>query len=328
MSLVTNTKGSSVTVYQAPTYEQATSSRDNAVWQRLDGITVGEALEMWLETIPNKLTAKNYRSGLRQLVERGFLHTDLSLQSFSLINSNATVDRIKIETKEWSESSKQARAGCFISFTQYLNRKYDGLIRRASPCKEGNMQTFKKIREKVKTKAMSREQADAFSKALAKINQRDCLIAKILLQGGKRVSEGLSITTDCIDWSKCQITFTQAKTKGINKATIITYPGTVIEELRAYIGETRGLVFRTSTGKGVCAGQLAKTFEKAGIKAGIPFKITPHVLRATAVTLYKEAGSTDSDLTGVTGHANIAMMQAYNKADLSNNASKKVNLVQ
>ena len=73
--------------------------------------------------------------------------------------------------------------------------------------------------------------------------------------------------------------------------------------------------------------QLASTFEKAGIKANIPFKVTPHVLRATAVTLYKEHGCTDSELTGITGHASIAMMEAYNQSDIANNASKKVNLV-
>jgi integrase len=100
-----------------------------------------------------------------------------------------------------------------------------------------------------------------------------------------------------------------------------------MSELRAYLGDTTGLVFRTSTGKKVTVGQLSKTFEKAGIKAGIPFKITPHVLRATAVTLYKAAGATDSELTGVTGHADTAMMNAYDQSDLSNNASKRVCLV-
>ena len=174
---------------------------------------------------------------------------------------------------------------------------------------------------------MTGEQASAFLGALAVINPRDCMIAKVLLQGAKRVSEGLAITTECIEWGKCQITFTQSKTKGVIKKTVITYPGSVMEELRAYVGEAKDQVFRTSTGKGVIAGQLAKTFERAGIKAGIPFKVTPHVLRATAVTLYREMGCTDSDLMGVTGHANAAMMRAYDQSDLSNNASKKVNLV-
>jgi integrase/recombinase XerD len=326
MALATTQQTSAIEVFHPTSYEQAISLRDNVVWARLDGLAVGSALEEWLASLGNRLTEKNYRSGIRRLVERGYLHPGMSLQAVSLINSNAIVDRIKGEAT-WSEATRQARAACYISFTRYLNRRFDGLIRRASPCKEGDKKTFHKIREKVDTKAMSREQASAFLEALAVVNPRDCLIAKVLLQGAKRVSEGLGVTTECIDWSKCQISFLQSKTKGVIKKTVITYPGSVMAELREHLGDRTGHIFVTSTGKGVIAGQLAKTFERAGVRAGIPFKITPHVLRATAVTLYREMGCSDADLMGVTGHANATMMRAYDQSDLSNNASKKVNLV-
>lgn len=127
----------------------------------------------------------------------------------------------------------------------------------------------------------------SFFDALNKINFRDCLLAKIALQGGKRIGEVLSLTTDKIDWNVNQITFKQLKTRGSIEETIISYPTSVMNELKQYIGDRQGLVFITRTGKAIPLCQLAVTFEKAGKIANIPFKVTPHVLRASTVTYLK-----------------------------------------
>jgi integrase len=61
--------------------------------------------------------------------------------------------------------------------------------------------------------------------------------------------------------------------------------------------------------------------------AGIPFKITPHVLRASTVTYLKQQGFQDSDIMRVTGHASSEMVYAFDKSTRADNASKKVNLI-
>ena len=40
--------------------------------------------------------------------------------------------------------------------------------------------------------------------------------------------------------------------------------------------------------------QLNMTFAKAGRASGIPFKVSPHVLRASAVTYLKQQGFQDA----------------------------------
>jgi integrase len=84
-----------------------------------------------------------------------------------------------------------------------------------------------KVRDKVKSNAMSLAQWTAFLDELAKINERDRLIAKVVLQGGKRINEVLELTSVQIDWGKNEIRFTQSKTKGTVQETIITYPQAV-----------------------------------------------------------------------------------------------------
>ena len=309
------------------TYSQVKELRSEAIWRNLESVTVDQALKSWYRSM-SRLTAINYESGMRKLEELGFINSFITLQQFSQVNHNAVIDGIKRNSSiNWSECSRQARAAAYISFTSYLCRQTDGIIKKALPNREEANKTFKRVHKHVVTEAMTQAQWISFFEELKKINSRDCLLAKIALQGGKRIGEVLSLTTDKIDWNANQITFKQLKTRGAIEETVITYPLSVMSELRQYIDGREGLVFVTRTGKRIPMCQLATTFEKAGKLAKIPFKVTPHVLRASTVTYLKQQGFSDSDIQKVTGHASSEMVNAYDKSSRADNASKKVSLI-
>ena len=307
------------------TYEQAVSAKTNLIWKKLEETSVEQAIDHWLSTLGQK-TQINYRSGIKKLIEFGWLNPLLTLQAFALINHEGIIDQIKL-CPSWAETTRQARAACYISFTGFLSRRLQGVIRKAVPSKEGHSKTFFTLYEKVKTKAMTQAQWLLFFKELEKINPRDCLIGKIILQGGKRVNEVLSLQTHQIDWEKCEITFMQSKTRNVKKETVITYSESIMKALRLHIGDREGYVFITRSKRPVMLNQLAVTFAKAGRAAGISFKISPHVLRASAVTYLKQQGFPDSDIMRVTGHSTSEMVHAYDKSSRAENASKKVNLI-
>ena len=309
------------------TYLQAKALREETIWRNLDSVSVEQALEAWYKSM-SKLTAINYQSGMRKLIELKFIKSFISLQQFSQVNHNAVIDSIKKDkSMNWSECSRQARAAAYISFTSYLCRQTDGIIKKALPNREEANKTFKRVHKHVVTDAMTQAQWISFFTELKGINNRDCLLAKIALQGGKRIGEVLSLTTDKIEWNINQITFRQLKTRGTIEETVITYPVTIMNELKLYIGDRQGLVFITRTGKPVPLCQLSKTFARAGMNANIPFKVTPHVLRASTVTYFKQQGFSDSDIQKVTGHASSQMVNAYDKSSRADNASKKVSLI-
>lgn len=297
----------------------------DVIWHNLSNITLEEMVMQWLSTL-GKLTQINYHSGMSKLYEQGLMDPFMTLQAFALVNHEAIVDRIK-QVNIWSECTRQARAACYISFTRFLSRRFQGVFRKAMPCREGTDRTFFRVYDKVVTSAMTQAQWVKFFDALESINSRDALIAKVILQGGKRVSEVLSLQTGQIDWVLSEITFTQSKTKGKFMQTVITYPTSIMTRLRQYIAEREGYVFITRSGSPVKLNQLAVTFSKAGVKVGLPFKITPHVLRASAVTYLKQQGFPDSDIMGVTGHASSEMICAYDKRSRAENASKRVSLI-
>ena len=313
-------------IQDRPSYAEVLALRKEIQWNSLENHIIAEAIEAWLETL-TPLTAKNYRSGMKELAKRGYMLAESSLQVFAMINHEALIDKIKTETKDWTEATKQSRVACYISFTSFLDRRLNGMIRKAKPNKEEANKTFYKIRNKVKTQAMTYDQWKIWLDELKKINYRDQLIAKLALQGAKRIMEVLTLETQQVNWNSSQITFRQSKTKGTIQDLVITYPANIMAELRQFIGCREGLVFVTCNGKPVSIGQVAKTFEKAGVRAGISFKVTPHVLRASAITYYKQRGCSDSEIQGVSGHASVDMLHAYDKTDLANNASKKINLV-
>ncbi len=306
-------------------YEQAKHLRDEAIWQQLQTITVGFALEEWLATF-SKLTSKNYRYGMRRLMQLGLVDVQSSLQAFSLVNHDSVVDRIKL-VEEWSESSKQARAACYISFTRFLSRRTQGMVKRAIPSREGHNKTFFKVREKVMTNAMDRSQWSRFMDEIDRINIREGIVARLALQGGKRVSEVLRVQTDDILWEDRKISYRHSKTKGLEKYTLITYPEPVITSLSNYLGGRKGTVFVTRSGRDVDRRNVWASFVKAGERAGIPFRVTPHVLRASCITYLKNQGFSDSDIMVITGHASAEMVNAYDKRDTSDNISAKISLV-
>jgi integrase len=323
------------------TYKGAHDLKNELIWKKLENITVDKAVEAWIQSIGNPNTRKSYAMTMQELCKKGIILEGMSLQSFSMQNNDATVDRIKTEPlfsqirvkgriciRQWSEATRQQRAAAYVSFTGFLSRRTGGIIRKAIPCKEGQARTFYRISQHVKTNAFQdRNEWQKFFKELQKINQRDCLIGKIMLQGGKRISEALSLISEDINFEKGEISFRQAKTKGVAHITIITYRQEIMNELKNYISNRKGIVFITNSGGVVAPQQIERNFKKAGERAGISFKVTPHVLRATTVTYLKTEGFSDSDIMKVTGHADSEMIRMYDKSSLADNASKKINLI-
>jgi len=303
-------------------YQEVLSRQKDQQWQQLANITAGQALEAWLQSLSH-YTEKSYRSGFRLLAERSVFDPNLSLQEFSLVNHEAKVDDIKL-SPHWSEATRQARAAAYIGFTAFLQRRTQGLIHKAISNREGANKTFFKVRDKVKTNYLNELEVAEFFKHLESLNQRDALIAKLILQGGKRKGEVLSLLIEQIDFRQRLIRFKQSKTKGAEKETWITYPESVMTELKNYLTDRiKGLCFVTRNNRQISPNQLDRNFIKAGEIAGIPFPVTPHVLRVTLVTKLKGLDIQDSDIIKITGHASPVQLLAYDRRDPADNASKQ-----
>lgn len=308
----------------------------SAFIQKLEYTPIKVAVEDWLRNLHGE-TRRNYAYYITDMMRRGIIpEHDAEGNMFTVGHFNYTphekvIDFIKT-IEDWSEGTRQVRAACYISFTSYLSRISQGWFRKAEPSTLASNKTFYSVRDKCETKALTLHEWHRFIDALYQINERDALIAKAMLQGAKRVSEVLSLTLDQIDIENRLISFRQSKTGGTIREIPITYPENFMGELMSYIestSEDRGdskIVFITNSGKRVYRTQLNATFEKASTNARVP-RVTPHVLRASWVTLAKEQGIPDSEVMKVTGHTSSKMIYAYDKTSAVDNYSKKLVLI-
>lgn len=306
---------------------EAARIRFEYISNQLHKITLKDALNKWLSTLSH-YTALNYANAFKRLEELQIAVLNCNLKQFSMINHEIVIDTIKSHAP-WSEATRQARAAAYVSFTGFLERQTGGIIQKAITKKTGVNKTFFKVREKVKTRCLSKRQTKIFLRELDKLNEQYGLIARVTLQGGKRINEVLTLPIKNIDFPKNQITFIQSKTNGTKKTTVINYPKHIMRQLRRQIGkrDDEDFVFINKNNNKVVRESLYLIFLKAGKNARIPFPVTPHVLRVTLVTRLKELRVHNSDIMKITGHSNIKQLEDYDKSEAGENATLHYNFV-
>lgn len=265
-------------------------------------LTFGDAAEIWLSTL-SPLTRKNYASGIKFLVSLEIFDLTETLEKAVSFDHNESLFKIKSTTvfngKFFSEASKQARAACYISFTKFLCRLTKGYIKPAIPSKEFGNTTFFKIRDKVKTVSISKREWTIFFDALRLVNYRDYLIGKLIVQGVRKLDEILSLRKDDIFFASNQIAFRIKKRQNKEINILITFPFSLIEELKEYVGKRNGLVFISEDGSPTTTSQVAHNFKIAAIRSAMTTKITPRVLRASALIYLKQIGLRDEEIMRV-----------------------------
>lgn len=265
-------------------------------------LTFGDAAEIWLSTL-SPLTRKNYASGIKFLVSLEIFDLTETLEKAVSFDHNESLFKIKSTTvfngKVFSEASKQARAACYISFTKFLCRLTKGYIKPAIPSKEFGNTTFFKIRDKVKTVSISKREWTIFFDALRLVNYRDYLIGKLIVQGVRKLDEILSLRKDDIFFASNQIAFRIKKRQNKEINILITFPFSLIEELKEYVGKRNGLVFISEDGAPTTTSQVAHNFKIAALRSAMTTKITPRVLRASALIYLKQIGLRDEEIMRV-----------------------------
>ncbi len=304
---------------------------------QLERTPIKAAIQQWLTNLSDG-TRRNYSYYVEDMIRRNIIPerdrsgNDFTVGHFRHTPHELVLDYIK-KVEDWSEGTRQLHAAVYISFTAYLSRISQGWVRKVEPSTLAANPTFYQLREKVATNALTLSEWQRFIDKLSEINTRDSLIARCLLHGAKRISEVISITLEQIDWEKNIIRYKQSKTGGTFREIPITYPVKFMEEMNSYIDSTAATrkdsshVFITRSGKPVTRLRLNYSFERAGKDAKIKVKVTPHVLRATWVTLVREQGASDSQIMQVTGHRNNKMVLAYDKTSDEQNISKKINFI-
>lgn len=307
-------------------YQNASLMKKESVWEALDKITLRQSIDLFLKSLKEG-TAECYMNAFNNFFIWGFLDPNMTLRQFSMINLESKLDQIRV-AGTGMESTKQTRAAGFISFTGFLQRKTEGMIKKTIPNKEKGRKTFQKMREKTVCDVLTPEELRGFLAALKGISLRSYLIGGMQVQGAKRISEVLNSGIGDIDWKEGSIRFKQSKSDILEKETVVFFSVSFMEELKDYLGDrSSGSIFITSSGRKMGRSDIQPVYERAFKRAGINKRGFTHILRATTITELCKQGFGAEEIVNLSGHSSLQMVGYYDKSGAENNPSRKVNMI-
>lgn len=133
------------------------------------------------------------------------------------------------------------------------------------------------------------------------------------LNTAMRHGEILRVRWDEIDFAANRIHIPQAKA-GQRIQPITTSLRTMLENERKSRDDQEGYIFthRRRGGKTPHRKSMARQFERAVLRAGLePTKVTPHVMRHTAITALVQAGVDLPTIQKISGHKTLLMVMRY-----------------
>ena len=133
------------------------------------------------------------------------------------------------------------------------------------------------------------------------------------LNTAMRHSEILRVRWDEIDFENSRIDIPQAKA-GQRVQPITNSLRKMLEDERKSRDDKDGYIFphRRHGGNTPYRKSMARQFERAVIRAGLkPAKVTPHVMRHTAITSLVQAGIDLPTIQRISGHKTLAMVMRY-----------------
>lgn len=201
---------------------------------------------------------------------------------------------------------------------QLINRVYNFSLQQRvyhgeNPCRSIKLPQF----DNKKTENLTPEQIGKLQSVLAEdLNRRASLVVSFALYTGKRKSEILTLTWDCIDWDNGMVTFKDTKNKETHTVPINQQALKVLK--RAEEIKVSDLVFPCETGKYYHS--FSRTWYRIRKKAGINIRL--HGLRHVYASHLASSGKVDLFvLKELLGHKDIKMTQRY--SHILNSALRK-----
>lgn len=170
--------------------------------------------------------------------------------------------------------------------------------------------------QEVRKKIVVLTEADKRALMTAAMSDQDpltWLFAAVAMGTGMRHSEILRIRWDDIDFTNRRIYVGKAKA-GQREQPIPTSLATLLQKEHAQLGEPDGWLFPTSRkdAKHEHRQQMSEQFRRAVARAKLdPAKVTPHVLRHTAITGLVKEGVDLPTVQRISGHKTLAMVLRY-----------------
>lgn len=139
--------------------------------------------------------------------------------------------------------------------------------------------------------------------------ERNCAILALLIGSGLRAGEVASLRLADVDWQDSAV-----KVSGKTGARLVPIDRTTLRLLRRYVTHGRRgshpNVFLYN-GRSITGRTITLLITRMSDRAGFQRRITPHLLRHTAATVYLRNGGDVASLRRILGHSTLATTALY-----------------
>lgn len=155
------------------------------------------------------------------------------------------------------------------------------------------------------------------------LGKRDRALLEMYYATGARVTELITLKTECADLS---LQYVRLTGKG-SKERIVPFGRSARDAMQVYIDEARpelagaagadapDLVFLSRRGRKLTRDRVFRLLKHYAIRAGIPGGISPHVLRHSFATHLLEGGADLRIVQELLGHRNVTTTEIYTHLD-------------
>lgn len=250
----------------------------------LDGVSIQSALDWWkteMEESPEvrfEMVLEIYQH-LQSLIDSKVIEKRWDVDTLNH-NQKYMLTRL-VENSGWEEDEKNTKLQALMSFINFLHEQTNGHISRLQAPPELKIQSAIRASS---PKTLTLKEWWVFRDELEKISRRDALVAKLLVNTARTLSEVLDLTVDDLNFSKnLRITYR----KGKESFTVQT-DAAIANEMQEYLKDSKShrnnktkYLFVTSKGNQVYRTHFTKVFEKAGANANLGFKVSTKTLQWT-----------------------------------------------
>lgn len=153
-----------------------------------------------------------------------------------------------------------------------------------------------------------------------------CALVHLLALNGLRLGETLAARVEHLGEQDGRTTLTLPNRKAgvMDRVSLPVETVTALQPL--ILGRDQGLLLRRGDGRALTAADVYRLLDQLSAAMEIGYRVRPHMLRATFVTLALDAGVPARDVMASTGHAHTAMVDYYDRAHaaIRRNASHAV----
>ncbi|MFZ5427142.1 MAG: tyrosine recombinase XerC [Thermodesulfobacteriota bacterium] len=217
-----------------------------------------------------------------------------------------------------AKTSMSRRLSCLRGFFKHL-------IRRGSLSKNPTEGVANPKLSKPHPKSLNVDQAFALLDAPGTPGDpealRDAALAEMLYGSGLRVSEALGLELNDVDLGS---RVARVVGKG-GKERLAPLSDTAVEAMKAYLGVRQAFsmdpavqaLFLGQRGKPLQRKQANRILEQLSKKAGLPARVSPHVLRHSFASHMLQSGADMRAVQELLGHARLSTTQRYTHLNLA-----------